>query len=47
MADKRAVVARLIGDVFALALRVPHPRRQRDLRRRGHDLIAVRLAAAL
>ena len=38
---KRALVAALIRDVFALALRVPHPRRRRDLRRRGHDLIAV------
>jgi hypothetical protein len=42
MGDKRAAVAGLIRDVFALALRVPHPRRRRDLRRRGHDLIAVR-----
>ena len=35
-------VASLIRDVFALALRVPHRGRQRELRRRGHDLELVR-----
>ena len=45
MAGRRTVVAGLIRDVFALALRVPHPRRRRDLRRRGHDLICVRALA--
>ena len=39
-------VAALIRDVFALALRVPHRARQRDLRRRGYDLVLVRCVAA-
>ncbi len=38
----REAVTALVRDVFALALRVPHRNRQRDLRRRAHDLSAVR-----
>ena len=42
MGASSARVASLIRDVFALALRVPHRKRQRELRRRGHDLFLVR-----